>query len=58
MATPGKKLDAATVKQIERLTDAGWSRRGVARQLRLAKKTVMKYLRERLKRLQSSPPRQ
>jgi DNA-binding CsgD family transcriptional regulator len=53
MATPGRKLDDATVRQIERLADAGKSQRWIAGQLQLARATVVKYLR---KLLQSSPP--
>ena len=47
MATPGKPLDDATRRALERLrADAGRSVRETARELGLSKTTVQKYSRD------------
>jgi hypothetical protein len=45
MATPGKKLDEPTIRQIEKMRADGFSLRKIASAVQVALRTVQKYLR-------------
>lgn len=54
MATPGKPLDDAAKKRIERLTQVGVSRRAVAKLEEISKTTAQKYCRGAIEQLRES----
>lgn len=43
MATPGRKLDVHSRREVTRLREIGWSIRAIAKALRLSTRTVRKY---------------